>query len=210
MKECEKQIEKLIRSYIESLPIEMVHKNECKRSNKTKAPKNSISIDIEQYAHEFWGANLMCIKGISDGTLLRLMGEPGHDFVTKFDSYKEFCCWANVTPNNKISGGKILSSKIPKRKNPVGQILRSAANSLKSSKTPLGFYFRKIQAKTGYIPAIIATAHKIGRITYTMVKHQVEYDEDKGRDQQREVLRKKLDRKQKELLKIQKQLADCA
>jgi transposase len=210
MKECEMIIEKLIFTCQESLPQEMLYKTECKRSNKTKSSKNSISIDIEQYAHEFWGVNLMCIKGVSDGTLLRLMGELGHDFVAKFDSYKEFCCWANVTPNNKISGGKILSSKIPKRKNPVGQILRSAANSLKCSKTPLGFYFRKIQAKKGYIPAIVATANKIGRIIYTMVKYQVEYDEDKGKDKQAEILKRKLEKNRRERHKLLLQLKDCA
>ena len=113
---CEQMIAKLIHAYIESLPKDMVHKTDCKRSHKPKSSKNSISIDIEQYAHELWGVNLMCIKGVSDGALLRLLGELGHDFFTKFDSYKAFCCWANVTPDNKISGSKALSSKIPKRK----------------------------------------------------------------------------------------------
>jgi transposase len=210
MKECEQMIEKLILAYQKSLPEELVHKTECKRSNKPKSTKNSISIDIEQYAHKFWGVNVMCIKGVSDSTMLRLLGELGHDFATKFESYKEFCCWANVTPNNKISGGKILSSKIPKRKNPVGQILRQAANSLKCSKTPLGFYFRKIQAKSGYIPAIIATANKIGRIIYTMVKYQIEYDEGKGKEKQTEILKKKLEKNRKEFDKLLQQLKNCA
>ena len=210
MKDCDQMIEKLIRAYIDSLPKETVQKTACKRSNKSKSSKNSISIDIEQYAHELWGVNLMCIKGVSDGTLLRLVGELGHDFVLKFDSFKEFCCWANVAPNNKISGGKILSSKIPKRKNPVGQILRSSANSLKCNKTPLGFYFRKIQAKTEYIHAIIATVNKMGRIIYTMVKYKTEFDEDKGKDKQVEILKRKLERNQKEHQKILKQLKDCA
>ena len=132
-----------------------------------KSKKNGISIDIEGYAYKVFGINLMCIPGISEGAVLRLVGELGHNFTDKFDSYKEFCCWANITPNNKISGGKILSSKVPKRKNQVGLILRSSANSLKASNTPLGFYFRRIQAKSGYIPAIIATANKLGRILYS-------------------------------------------
>jgi len=212
MNACEDMIAKLIHSYQASLPKEIVHQTPCKRSHKVKASKkkNSISIDIEQYAHELWGVNLMCINGVSEGTLLKLMGELGHDFVSKFNSPKEFCCWANVTPNNKISGGKILSSKVPKRKNPVGQILRMAANSLKNDKSPLGFYFRKIRAKSGYIPAIVATANKLGRIIYTMVKNKVEYDQDRGRDKQVDILKKKLERHQHELQKILKQLKDCA
>jgi len=210
MKECEEMIEKLILIYQNSLPQETVHKTACKRSDKPQSPKNKISIDIEQYAHGFFGVNLMNIPGIKHGSLLRLTGELGHDFVFRFDSYKEFCCWANLTPNNKISGGKILSSKIPKRKNPVGQILRVAANSLCNNKSPLGFYFRKIQSKDGHQAAIAATANKLGRIIYTMVKKQTEYDPSKGQEKQVDILKKKLKRTQKELQKIQLMLNDCA
>ena len=138
------------------------------------------------------------------------MGELGHDFTDKFNSYKEFCCWANITPNNKISGGKLLSSKVPKRKNHVGLILRSSANSLKANKTPLGYYFRRIQAKSGYIPAIIATANKLGRIRYTMVKSKTEFDESFISVNEEERLKRKLIKTQKELEKIQNQLKNCA
>jgi hypothetical protein len=165
---------------------------------------------MEDYAYKIFGINLMYMKGISDGTLLRLVGELGHNFTDSFDSYKAFCCWANITPNNKISGGKILSSKVPKRKNPVGLILRSAANSLKASNTPLGYYFRRIQAKTGYIPAIVATANKLGRILYTLVKTKTEYDESLLKINEEERLIKKLNKMQKEMEKIKNQLNECA
>ncbi len=100
----------------------------------------------------------------------------------------------------------MLSSKVPKRKNPVGLILRSFANSLKASKTPLGFYFRKIQAKSGYIPAIIATANKLGRIIYTMVKNKVKFDESLMQVNEEERLRRKLIRTQMELDRLQNQI----
>lgn len=209
MKDCDKQIEKIAHEYMATLPPEQTSK-ECPRSNKVKSKKNEIFIDMEDYAYKIFGVNLMYMKGISDGTLLRLVGELGHNFTDSFDSYKAFCCWANITPNNKISGGKILSSKVPKRKNPVGLILRSAANSLKASNTPLGYYFRRIQAKTGYIPAIVATANKLGRILYTLVKTKTEYDESLLKINEEERLIKKLNKMQKEMEKIKNQLNECA
>lgn len=205
MKDCEKQIELILEKYT-PLAQQQDSGIGCPRSKKAKAKKNMISIDIEDYAYRLWGVNLTRIHGISDAALLRLVGELGHDFTSKFATYKEFCCWANVTPNNKISGGKLLSSKVPKRKNPVGLILRSSANSLKASKTPLGFYFRKIQAKSGYIPAIIATANKLGRIIYAMVKNQTEFDESFFAINEQERLKRKLIRTQIELEKIQNQI----
>ena len=88
--------------------------------------------------------------------------------------------------------------------------LRLAANSLKSSNTPLGFYFRRIQAKSGYIPAIIATANKMGRIIYTLVKTKTEYDEACLKINEEERLKKRLAKIQKEMKKIENQLNECA
>ena len=210
MIQTEKKAEKIILKYKASLPKEMVHQTGCKRSDKAEAAKNKISIDIEQYAHEFWGVNIMRVPGISKGSTFRLLGELGHDFVDKFETYKHFCHWANLVPNNKITGGKLISSKVPKRKNPVGQILRVAANSLKNEKSPMGIYFRKIRSRKGHNHAIVATANKIGKIIYSMVKSQTEYDESLLQEDQTKILKMKLIRTQRELEKIQKQLSECA
>jgi transposase len=209
MKDCDRKIETIAIEYLSEINVGRAEK-EFLRALKKKAPKNAVSIDIENYAFQMCGVNLMRIPGISDAALLRLTAEPGHDFIDKFESYKEFCCWANVAPNNKISGGKLLSSKIPKRKNPVGQILRSSANSLKASKTPLGFYFRRIQAKSGYLAAIVATANKLARIIYVLVNSKVEFDEVHTKINEEEMLRKKIIYAQRSLEKLKKQLDKAA
>jgi transposase len=208
MKDCDKQIEGILQEYLKDVKPEETSKPE-QRAKKAKAQKNAVTIDIEKHAIRLWGVNAMRIPGVSEAALLRLAGELGHDFTDKFDSYKQFCCWCNLTPNNKISGGKLQSSKIPKRKNPVGQILRSSANSLKTSKTPLGYYFRRIQAKSGYLPAIIATANKLGRILYTMVKYKVEFDDSFTQTSETEILRRKLIKTQRTLEKLQNQIKEC-
>jgi len=210
MQNCDQEIENIIIQYKETIMQDCAIEKECKRSNKKKNKKNMIAFDIEAYGNALFGVNIMRVPGISDSSLLRLTGELGHDFTKNFDRYKEFCCWCNVAPNNKITGGKLISSKLPKRKNPVGQILRQSANSLKFSKTPLGYYFRRIQSKSGYMPAIIATANKIGRIIYTMVKNKREFDESYGQIDESEILKKKLLKTQLALEKIQKQLKECA
>ena len=209
MKDCEKKMERILQEYIATLPPEQTQK-ECPRSDKKKTKKNEISIDIEDYAYKVFGVNVMRMPGIKEGAVLRLVGELGHDFTDKFESYKEFCCWANITPNNKISGGKLLSSKVPKRKNQVGLILRASANTLRVNDTPLGSYFRRIQAKTGYIPAIIATANKLGRILYTLVKTKTEYDESLLKTNENERLKRRLNKIRKEMEKIESQLDERA
>ena len=209
IKACDMEMESVLKKYQKEVGGGQPFK-ECLRSKKKKNLKNGLSMDIEWYADQLWGVNLMRIPGISDTTLSSLLGELGHDFTDKFDSSKQFCRWCNLTPNNKISGGKLLSSKVPKRKNPVGQILRNAANSLRTSKSPLGEYFRHQQFRKGYIPAIIATANKMAKMIYIMLKNKTEYDEALIKSDSEQTLKKKLIRTQKTLEKIKEQLKETA
>ena len=119
----------------------------------------------------------MRIPGMSRGSLLRLVGELGADFTTKFVDVNHFVSWANLVPNNKISGGALLSSKVPKKKNPVGMIFRQVANTLKAAKNPLGDYFRHMRAKGGHLQAMVATGKKLASIFYCMVQRKLEYNE---------------------------------
>lgn len=48
----------------------------------------------------------MRMPGMSKNSVLRLLAELGPDFVEKFPDARHFESWANLVPNNKISGGK--------------------------------------------------------------------------------------------------------
>lgn len=204
IRQCDRQIEMHLtryRAYLESSSD--VGFTRCK---KRIGKKNAPDFDVERYAFDIWKVNIMAIPGMSAISLLQLMGELGHDFVGKFENCHMFCSWLNLVPNNKISGGKLLSSKIPKRTNTCGQIFRLCANSLKRNKTTLGYYFRRIQSRAGYSQAIVATAHKIAKIFYTMVKNHTEYDENKTGINERELLERKILMTQRRLDKLNRQL----
>jgi hypothetical protein len=111
---------------------------ETVRSKKHCSKKTVVTFDVESDGYQFFGVNLMRIPGISEGSVLKLIVEPGHDFTEKFDSYKKISRRANLAPNNKITGGKLVSSKVPKRKNHVGQILREAASSAATNSEKTG------------------------------------------------------------------------
>ena len=107
---------------------------------------------------------------------MELVAELGAGFTRKFMDAKHFVSWANLVPNNKISSGKLLPSKAPKRPNPVGIVFRQCANALKSSKERLGDCFRHIKAPSGHLQAMVATGKKPAPIFYTMVSRHTEYD----------------------------------
>lgn len=191
MIECDRMIEQLLKSYTALIDTDMVN---FKESKKPICKKNAVAFNLERYGYAIWGVNAMRIPGMSSGSLLQLIGELGHDFVEKFDTPAKFCKWCNLVPNNKISGGKLISSRVSKRKNPVGQVFRLCANTLKDAKNSLGIYFRRIRSRSGHMQAIIATAHKMARIFYTMVKNKSEYDETNVGIDEQELLLKKIER----------------
>lgn len=194
--ECEMEIKKLLQAYVAKIDTDV---NELKRSKKCVSKKNAVSFDVESYAYAVWGVNAMNIPGMSTGSLLELIGEIGHDFVYKFETPSKFCRWCNLVPNNKISGGKIISSRVPTRKNPVGQIFRLCANSVARSNNTMGYYFRRIKSRNGHMSAIVATAHKIAEVFYIMVRDKVEYDEKRVGQDEITILRKKIERTQRTL-----------
>jgi transposase len=118
----------------------------------------------------------MAIEGLSHSTVLSIMSEISPDRFFKFKSFKEFVSWLRVAPNNKISGGKILSSRIPKGSNRLKTALRQAANAIGNLKdTHLSDFFRRIAFRKGRQAVVSATARKLGVIIWTMVTKKVPY-----------------------------------
>lgn len=218
IKELDHQIEELLASYAQIREINnkqdvtdnATQTRELVRSKKKKDANNAPHFDAEKYAFGIFGVNLTRIPGISGLTAFKLAAELGANFTDKFPTVDKFCAWLNLVPSNKESGGKIISSKLPKRKNYAGQIIRVAANTLKNHKGYLGDVFKTKKARLGYNQAVIAVAHKISRIIYVMVDQTVEYDESLEQRKTQKNLEKKLDHLRKKLLLTEKQLSLCA
>jgi len=147
-----------------------------KTVKKRITKKNQPKFNIEQHLYNVHGVDVMNIYGFKQTTALTVLSETSANLKEKFPTVKQFLSWTNLVPNNKISGGKILSSKVRKRKNHAGQAFREAANGLWNAKNPFGDYLRAKKAKSGAGQAIVATAKKIATIYYKMVTEKVEFD----------------------------------
>jgi transposase len=80
-----------------------------------------------------------------------------------------------LCPYRDISGGRVLRTKTKKTTNPATQAFRMAAQAVSRSDTALGAHYRRVRAKLGPSQAIVATAHKIARIVYHMLKEKTPY-----------------------------------
>ena len=71
---------------------------------------------------------------------------------------KHFTSWLCLAPGNKISGGKILSSKTRRSSNKAAAALRLAATTVGRTDTALGGFYRRLSARIGKAKAVTATA----------------------------------------------------
>jgi transposase len=148
-------------------------KKEIKQGRRNK---NQPGFNVEQHLYKALGVDVTKIYGFKCTTALCVFSEVGPNLKDKFPADKQFLSWLNVVPDNKITGGKVISSRVRKKKNIAGQAFREAANTLWKAQNPLGDYLRRKKAKTGSRQAIVATARRIAAIYYKMVTEKVEFD----------------------------------
>ena len=207
--ECEKQMESIISENVTSREEDDDHK--FVPSNKQRKPKHQVHFDIERLGFDAWGVNAMTIPGISEAGLLRLFSELGPDFINRFPTANKFCRWCNVAPRDEISGGKILSCHLKKRPSVVGQVFRQAAMALAKNNSALGIYYRKMRGRSGPQQANVSVAHKIATIFYMMVKNKSNYIESLTAQSEQKLLIKRIQRLEKDKLRLETKLASfCA
>jgi hypothetical protein len=95
--------------------------------------------------------------------------------MTRWKTSKQFASWLGLCPGSKISGGKVLSTRSNPSANRVAAALRLAAYGLHRSKSALGAYLRRMKSRLGPPKAIAATAHKLARLVYSMLRHGHQY-----------------------------------
>ena len=179
---CDIEIDKKLNEIIDEDENKKQHHIDAKphkRINKN-TPKN-IDLNLKSY-QMFEGTDLLAIEGMSYSTVLALMSEIGMEGIKKFPTAKHFTSWLRLAPNNKISGGKVLSSRVPRGSNRLKIALRNAANAIGNLKdpTPLRDFFHRINFRKGRVSAISATARKLAVIIWNMAVKGVPYINPEG------------------------------
>ncbi|MCA1793053.1 MAG: IS110 family transposase [Desulfobacteraceae bacterium] len=172
IKACDIEIEKNLNEF----DSRIVPEQPALPSGKKKPRGNAPDFDLRHHMHRLLGTDLTLVDGIDVNTAHTIFTEIGPD-LSCFPAPEYFCSWLGLCPTNKISGGKILSSKTKPGSNRVAQKLRMAAQSLLRSQSYLGKFYRRLRARLGAPKAITATAHKLARIIYHLIKNQKSFDQ---------------------------------
>ena len=123
---------------------------------------------------------------------------------------KHFTSWLGLCPGTKISGGKLLGAASKRSANRASQALKLAAAALRSSKSALGAYYRRMCARMDKAKAVTAAAHKLARLIYLLITKGEEYV-DKGQLYYEERYRQRVVRNlAKKATELGMQLIPCA
>lgn len=156
---CDAAIERQLQQYYKECfseqKLDIVKTKSSKQATKNKPRFNTCG-----YFNAILGTDVTAIFGISDISALEILSETGTD-MTKWASSKHFVSWLNLCPNNKISGGKLVSSMLMRKKpNAASQAFRNAANAVQRNTNWLGDYFRRMKARGGNKNAKVAPQAK--------------------------------------------------
>jgi len=141
-----------------------------------RKPRHNLRFDLRAHLYRIFGVDLTAIPGINATIAFMLLSEVGRD-LSRFRSAAAFASWLGLCPDNRVSGGKILSSRTRQVNNRLARAVRMAAQALFRSQSWLGQYFRRMRSKLGAPKAITAAAHKLARILFHMLTTGQAYDE---------------------------------
>jgi len=206
IEECDREIARMLDEVEPWVQPDEKPRRPGSKKLKTRRAKRTgdFRFDAQREAYRLFGVDVTQIPGVG-GIALGLYSELGRD-MSRWRSADAFSSWLALCTDNDKTGGKVVWRGTRGVKNRAGHLFRMSANALHRSATPLGQFLRRMKAKLGPEAGITATAHKIARIFYTMVKNQMEYDETIWQQQDTQRARRQEDRLKRQARKLGYQL----
>lgn len=118
----------------------------------------------------------MQIHGLGPSLTLKLVAECG-TYLRARKSATHFTSWLCLAPGNKISGGKLLSTRTRPSSSRAAALLRLAAVMIGKSDTALGAFYRRLSLRISKRKAVTATACKIAVLFYNAIRHGMTYQD---------------------------------
>ena len=170
---CDQEIEATLASLQDdAVSLDALPAARYKKSRQGNEP----NFDVREALFQVLGIDLSQIHGFGAYTVLKLVGECGMD-MSRWPTEKHFTSWLTLSPGNKISGGKVLSSKTRRSANRAAKIFRLAAVNVGRTNTALGAFYRRLAARVGKAKAVTATARKLAVLFYNALRYGMDYED---------------------------------
>ena len=104
--ECDQEIE----AQLERFDDRGVGQPPAAKSGRRGSQGNAPRFDMRTQLYRMTGVDLTRIDGVDGYTALKVVSEIGTD-MSKWPSAKHFATWLGLSPNNRVTGGKVISSR---------------------------------------------------------------------------------------------------
>jgi transposase len=174
LKECDQEIQRLVDDMAsKAAAIDPPEKANKVRRDRRKDPKFDLHASLYRITG---GVDLYQVTGIAELTAVQLIAEIGTD-MSRWPDAKHFASWATLAPGCRITGGRRYRSRRPRSAHRVAQILRMAAVCAGRTQSAFGAFYRRLTLRVGTLKAVVATAAKLARILYSMLRHGTRYQD---------------------------------
>ena len=190
---CDEEIARLLARFTAKVDV-AAHPLPPRTSTHTSPQKNEPRFEARAELYRTCGVDLTQVPGLQSGTALVLLAELGPDFAERFPTAKHFGSWLGLCPDNRITGGKIMSSATRDVKSRAATALRLAAQGLNKAQNYFGDLYRRWKARLGTPKAITAMAHKLARILWHLFKYREAFNPEVFRKEEAKMQRKRLAR----------------
>src|SRR3974390_3207772 len=164
-----------IEAVLKELSIGRGHKCDALPPSRRRTDQvNGPAFDARSALFALLGKDITRVDGFGPYLALKLIAECGDDLLA-WPSTKHFTSWLGLAPNNKISGGRVLSSRTQRTGSRATALLRLAAVTVGRTDTALVAFYRRLSARIGKSKAVTATARKIAALFYNAVRHGMDY-----------------------------------
>jgi len=198
------EVDEELNKYLRDLPNAVEGQASPPPRTKTRVYQkqhNDPAFDLRGELYRIVGVDLTDIPGINELTAHTIVSEIGTD-VSRFRNASAFASWLGLCPEKQVSGGKVLYTKTRPVKNRVANALRLGAHCLYHANNYLGEFFRRMRRKLGAAEAVTATAHKLARILYHVLRTKEAYNESVFLRHDQEAIKRAEDRLRKQAAKL--------
>ena len=157
-------------------------------SSPKRRHKRDPQVDFRTPAYTLTGVDLTAVPGIAAYSAVCLLAEIGTD-MSRWASASEFASWLRLAPRANITGGRVTDARTMPGISRAAELLRTAAVCASKTNTAIGAFYRRMTLRHSSGHAVVATAHKLARIIYSMLKHGTAFnpiDEAAYNEQQRQ------------------------
>ncbi len=144
------------------------------KARRRSRQSNEPAFDVRNALFALLGTDLTQMEGFAPYSILRLIGECGTD-MSRFPTARHFASWLTLSPGNKVSGGKVLSTRTRRSSNRAATVFRLAAVNVGRTQTAMGAFYRRLSARVGKAKAVTATARKLAVLFYNALRYGMDY-----------------------------------